>query len=141
MVYSKKQTFRIVNWLLFIVASISWICVFIASVNISKRYIENLVHGNTKLQNTQQHIAVALPFLYSHYCSHYSLHSRHNEYREQAAVYYKQRFIILLKGKAPNDYYVWSSYPLLNHAEETHIRIAVIEEYESDFNDDGKPDL
>ncbi|VIO98089.1 KAP family P-loop domain containing protein [Brugia malayi] len=64
-----------------------------------------------------------------------------SEYREQAAVYYKQRFIILLKGKAPNNYYVWSSYPLLNHAEETHIRIAVIEEYESDFNDDGKPDL
>lgn len=41
----------------------------------------------------------------------------------------------------PNSYYVWSSYPLLNHAEETRVRIAVVEEYESDFNDDGKPDL
>lgn len=30
---------------------------------------------------------------------------------------------------------------MLNHAEETHVRIAVLEEYESDFNDDGKPDL
>lgn len=48
MVYSKKQTFRIVNWLLFIVASISWICVFIASVNISKRYIEKYVSTPVK---------------------------------------------------------------------------------------------
>ncbi|KAM3718099.1 Transmembrane protein [Dirofilaria immitis] len=63
------------------------------------------------------------------------------EYREQATVYYKQRFIVLLKGETPNNYYVWSSYPLLNYAEETHIRIAVLEEYESDFNDDEKPDL
>lgn len=63
------------------------------------------------------------------------------EYREQATVYYKHRFIILLKGEVPNSYYVWSSYPLLNHAEGTHVRIAVLEDYESDFNDDGKPDL
>ncbi|VDM96552.1 unnamed protein product [Thelazia callipaeda] len=62
------------------------------------------------------------------------------EYREQAAVYYKQRFIVLLKGEEPNDYLVWSSYPLLNHAEEAHARIAVVEEYEIDLNDDEKPD-
>ncbi|CAG9537947.1 unnamed protein product [Cercopithifilaria johnstoni] len=64
-----------------------------------------------------------------------------SEFREQATVYYKQRFVILLKGEMPDNYYVWSSYPLLNHAEETHVRIAVLEEYENDFNDDGKPDL
>ncbi|VDK88848.1 unnamed protein product [Litomosoides sigmodontis] len=63
------------------------------------------------------------------------------EFREQATVYYKQRFIVVLKGEAPNSYYVWSSYPLLNHAEEAHVRIAVVEECESDFNDDGKPDF
>uniref|UniRef100_A0A0R3RQI0 Transmembrane protein 231 n=1 Tax=Elaeophora elaphi TaxID=1147741 RepID=A0A0R3RQI0_9BILA len=80
------------------------------------------------------------PF-YLYIIVHTGFWKKFGEYREQAAVYYKQRFIILLKGEEPNNYYVWSSYPLLNYAEEAHVRMAVLEEYENDFNDDGKPDL
>uniref|UniRef100_A0A183DE10 Transmembrane protein 231 n=1 Tax=Gongylonema pulchrum TaxID=637853 RepID=A0A183DE10_9BILA len=46
-----------------------------------------------------------------------------------------------LKAEEHAKYYMWSSYPLLNQAEEEHLRIAVLEMQENDFNDDGKPDL
>lgn len=63
------------------------------------------------------------------------------EYWEQPAVYYKQRFIIILRGESSNGYYMWSSYPVLNNAEEANVRIAMTEVYENDYNYDGKPDI
>lgn len=48
---------------------------------------------------------------------------------------------MVLKGEVADSYYVWSSYALLNQGEEKHARIALVEMYENDFNDDGKPDL
>uniref|UniRef100_A0A1I7W231 Transmembrane protein 231 n=1 Tax=Loa loa TaxID=7209 RepID=A0A1I7W231_LOALO len=128
MVYSKKQTSCILNWLLFLVASpCTW--KYKAS-KCSMAYCCSIALSTFTLLFTLFVAFTAQGFW-----------KKFSEYREQATVFYKQRFIILLKGEVPNSYYVWSSYPLLNHAEETHVRIAVLEEYESDFNDDGKPDL
>uniref|UniRef100_A0A914RN94 Transmembrane protein 231 n=1 Tax=Parascaris equorum TaxID=6256 RepID=A0A914RN94_PAREQ len=66
---------------------------------------------------------------------------KYGEYSEQPSVQFKNRYIIMLKGASIDDYFLWSTYPVLNQAEHSRLRIPVIEATTIDYNDDGKTDL
>ncbi|VDM44545.1 unnamed protein product [Toxocara canis] len=66
---------------------------------------------------------------------------KYGEYSEQPDVHFKNRYVIMLKGASFDDYLVWSSYPVLNQAEYSHIRIPIVETTTVDHNDDGKTDM
>lgn len=66
---------------------------------------------------------------------------KYGEYGEQPSVQFKNRYIIMLKGASNDDYFLWSTYPVLNQAEHSRLRIPIIEATTADYNDDGKTDL
>uniref|UniRef100_A0A0N5AXF1 Transmembrane protein 231 n=1 Tax=Syphacia muris TaxID=451379 RepID=A0A0N5AXF1_9BILA len=63
---------------------------------------------------------------------------KYGEYSEQPIVNFKNRFIIILKN--PVEYYVWSTYTVVNQAEYNHLKIPVTEYSSDDYNDDGAAD-